>query len=97
MQLGAIIAQCHHERWDGNGYTQRLSGDQIPIEAQITSVADVFDALVSRRCYKDAWTIEQARDEIISQSGKQFSPRAIEAFTKRFEDFKHIAEIYKDE
>ena len=97
MQLGAIIAQCHHERWDGNGYTQRLSGDQIPVEAQITSVADVFDALVSRRCYKEAWTIEQARDEIISQSGKQFSPRAIEAFTKRFEDFKHIAEIYKDE
>ena len=97
MQLGAIIAQCHHERWDGNGYTQRLSGDQIPVEAQITSVADVFDALVSRRCYKDAWTIEQARDEIISQSGKQFSPRAIEAFTKRFENFKHIAEIYKDE
>ena len=96
MQLGAIIAQCHHERWDGKGYTQELQGDKIPAEAQITSVADVFDALVSRRCYKDAWTIEQARDEIVSQSGKQFSPRVVEAFQKRFEDFKHIAEYYKD-
>ncbi len=96
MQLGAVIAQYHHERWDGNGYTHHLKGDEIPVEAQITSVADVFDALVSKRCYKDAWTIEQARDEIISQSGKQFSPRAVEAFEKRFEDFKHIAEIYKD-
>ena len=96
MQLGAIIAQCHHERWDGNGYTQKLKGDSIPVEAQITSVADVFDALVSRRCYKEAWTIEQARDEMVSQSGKQFAPRVIEAFQKRFEDFKHIAEKYKD-
>ncbi len=96
MQLGAVIAQYHHERWDGNGYTHHLKGDEIPVEAQITSVADVFDALVSRRCYKDAWTIEQARDEIIAQSGKQFSPAAVAAFEKRFEDFKHIAEIYKD-
>ncbi len=96
MQLGAIIAQCHHERWDGLGYTQHLKGDNIPVEAQITSVADVFDALVSRRCYKDAWTIEQARDEIIAQSGKQFSPKAVAAFEKRFADFKHIAEKYRD-
>ena len=96
MQLGAIIAQYHHERWDGNGYTQGLKGDEIPVEAQIASVADVFDALVSRRCYKDAWTIEQARDEIISQSGKQFSPKVVEAFERRFDDFVHIANIYKE-
>lgn len=96
MQLGAIIARYHHERWDGNGYTQHLQGDDIPVEAQIASVADVFDALVSKRCYKDAWTIEQARDEIIAQKGKQFSPKAVDAFAARFEDFKRIAEIYKD-
>ena len=96
MQLGAVIAQYHHERWDGNGYTHHLKGDEIPVEAQITSVADVFDALVSKRCYKSAWTIEQARDEIVSQSGKQFSPAAVAAFEKRFEDFKKVAEIYKD-
>ena len=97
MQLGAIIAQYHHERWDGTGYTHRLVGDQIPVEAQIASVADVFDALVSKRCYKDAWTIEQAREEILSQRGKQFSPAAVDAFERRFEDFKKVAETYKDE
>ena len=97
MQLGAIIALYHHERWDGNGYVHHLKGDEIPKEAQITSVADVFDALVSKRCYKGAWTIEEAYNEIVSQSGKQFSPQAVEAFQKRFEDFKHISEIYKDE
>ena len=97
MQLGAIIAENHHERWDGNGYTHHKKGDEIPVEAQITSVADVFDALVSKRCYKGAWTIEDAYNEIVSQSGKQFSPRAVEAFQKCFEEFKHISEIYKDE
>jgi response regulator RpfG family c-di-GMP phosphodiesterase len=97
MQLGAIIAQYHHERWDGTGYSHRLVGDQIPVEAQIASVADVFDALVSKRCYKDAWTIEPARDEILSQRGKQFSPAAVDAFERRFEDFKKVAETYKDE
>ena len=97
MQLGAIIALYHHERWDGNGYVHHLQGDAIPKEAQITSVADVFDALVSKRCYKGAWTIKDAYVEIVSQSGKQFSPAAVEAFQKRFEDFKRIAEIYKDE
>ena len=96
MQLGAIIALYHHERWDGNGYVNHLKGDEIPKEAQITSVADVFDALVSNRCYKGAWSIEDAYNEIVSQSGLQFSPAAVEAFKKRFEDFKRIAEEYKD-
>ena len=97
MQLGAVIALFHHERWDGNGYVHHLKGDEIPKEAQITSVADVFDALVSKRCYKGAWTIEEAYNEIVSQSGKQFSPAAVEAFQRRFEDFKRVAEEYKDE
>ena len=97
MQLGAIIALYHHERWDGNGYVHHLKGDEIPKEAQITSVADVFDALVSHRCYKGAWTIDEAYNEIVKNSGTQFSPAAVEAFQKRFEDFKKIAEIYKDE
>ena len=96
MQLGAIIAEHHHERWDGKGYCKGLKGEEIPKVAQITSVADVFDALVSRRCYKDAWTIDQARDEIVNQSGLQFAPDVVEAFVRRFEDFKHVAEIYKE-
>ncbi|MCR5490946.1 MAG: HD domain-containing protein [Bacilli bacterium] len=97
MQLGALIAQYHHERWDGKGYTHHLKENEIPVEAQITSVADVFDALVSKRCYKNAWTIEQAYEEIVRCSGTQFSPRIVEAFQKRFEDFKKIASVYKDE
>ena len=97
MRLGAIIAEHHHERYDGNGYVKGLKGEEIPKEAQITSVADVFDALVSKRCYKNAWTIEQAHDEIVSQSGKQFAPDVVEAFKRRFEDFKKIAEKYKEE
>ena len=97
MQLGAIIALYHHERWDGNGYVHHLKGDEIPKEAQITSVADVFDALVSHRCYKGAWSIEDAYNEIVANAGKQFSPAAVEAFQRRFEDFKRIAEEYKDE
>ena len=96
MQLGAIIAEYHHERYDGKGYVKGLKGNEIPIEAQITSVADVFDALVSKRCYKSAWTIEQAYDEIVAQRGTQFGPEVIDAFIKRFEDFKRIAEIYKE-
>ena len=96
MQLGAIIAENHHERWDGNGYTHHKKGDEIPVEAQIASVADVFDALVSRRCYKGAWTIEDAYNEIVSQSGKQFSPRAVKAFQKCFDEFKRVAEELKD-
>ncbi len=97
MRLGAIIAEYHHERWDGQGYVKGAKGDEIPKEAQITSVADVFDALVSRRCYKGAWTIEEAYNEIVSQSGKQFAPDVVEAFIRRFEDFKRISEIYKEE
>ena len=97
MKLGAIIAEYHHERWDGNGYCAHLKGDEIPKEAQITSVADVFDALVSKRCYKGAWTIEDAYNEIVSQSGKQFAPAVVEAFQRRFEDFRRISEELKEE
>ena len=96
MQLGAIIAEYHHERYDGNGFVHHLVGDEIPKEAQITSVADVFDALVSKRCYKGAWTIDDAYNEIVSQKGKQFAPDVVDAFIRRFEDFKHISEIYKE-
>ena len=97
MQLGAIIAEYHHERYDGLGYCKHLKGEEIPKEAQITSVADVFDALISKRCYKGAWTIEDAFNEIVAQKGKQFGPDVVDAFVRRFEDFKHIAEIYKEE
>ena len=94
METGAKIALYHHERWDGKGYVYHLKGDEIPIEAQITSVADVFDALISRRCYKEPWDISQAYDEIVNNSGTQFSPRVVDAFIKSYEEIKAVALMY---
>ena len=94
METGAKIALYHHERWDGKGYVYHLKGDEIPIEAQITSVADVFDALISRRCYKEPWDISQAYDEIVNNSGTQFSPRIVDAFIKSYEEIKKVALMY---
>ena len=97
MQLGAIIAEYHHERYDGKGYVKGLKGEEIPKEAQITSVADVFDALISKRCYKGPWTIEDAYNEIVAQKGLQFGPDVVDAFTRRFEDFKEVATRLKED
>src|SRR5690606_28854693 len=64
IRTAELIAQSHHERWDGTGYPDRLSGNDIPIEARIVAIADVFDALCSERPYKAAWPIDKARSEI---------------------------------
>ena len=97
MQLGAIISAYHHERWDGKGYVKGLKGDEIPRVAQLVSVADVFDALTSRRAYKKAWTLEEAYEEIVRCRGAQFSPEAVDAFIATFDQFKVVAELYQDE
>jgi putative two-component system response regulator len=81
MQLAEQIALTHHERWDGTGY-MGLSGEAIPMAGRILSVADVFDALISERPYKRAWTQKEALEEIQRQSGRQFDPRVVEAFLK---------------
>lgn len=74
------IALSHHERWDGTGYPNKLAGRQIPIEARILAVADVFDALTHERPYKDAWPVDRAEEEIIRQRERQFDPEVVEAF-----------------
>ena len=74
------IPYCHHERWDGSGYPRGLKGEQIPIAARLFAVADVFDALTSDRPYRAAWSREKARKYIRERSGKDFDPRAVEAF-----------------
>jgi putative two-component system response regulator len=76
------IALNHHERWDGNGYPNRRSGNMIPLAARITSLVDVFDALTHRRCYKEAWTLEDAMREIASLRGKHFDPELTDLFLK---------------
>ena len=82
VQMAEIIALSHHERWDGNGYPQRLQGENIPIEGRLVAIADVFDALTHERPYKKAWPVEEAQAEIESQSGRQFDPRAVAAFVQ---------------
>ncbi len=74
------IALCHHERWDGRGYPRGLSGADIPVEARIVTVADVFDALCTKRVYKDAFPIEVAEAELRQNAGAQFDPGVVEAF-----------------
>jgi HD-GYP domain-containing protein (c-di-GMP phosphodiesterase class II) len=75
VQMGEVIARTHHERWDGSGYPAGLVGDDIPLVGRICAVADVFDALISDRPYKQAWTVDETLAEIARQSGRQFDPR----------------------
>jgi putative two-component system response regulator len=80
IRVAELIAQSHHERWDGTGYPDGLSGYDIPVEARIVALADVFDALCSERPYKSAWPIERARDEIRRLRGTHFDPACVDAF-----------------
>ncbi len=94
------IAHWHHEHWDGKGYPDGLAGNNIPISARLMAVADVFDALISHRVYKSAYSFAQAKAIILSERGHQFDPAIIDAFIARFDDFVDIACKYmngKDE
>jgi len=82
LQMAHTIALSHHERWDGNGYCSNLSGEAIPLPGRIVAVADVFDALTHVRPYKRAWSVNEARAEILRGSGTQFDPKVVEAFLK---------------
>ena len=80
IQMAERIAGSHHERWDGTGYPQGLTGEQIPIEGRIVAIADVFDALTHERPYKDAWSVADTLAELTCQSRRQFDPRVVDAF-----------------
>ncbi|MGE7413991.1 HD domain-containing phosphohydrolase [Methylobacterium tarhaniae] len=84
--LAAEIAESHHERWDGRGYPQGLSGEAIPLAARIVAVADVFDALTSQRPYKAAMPLDEARACIEAESGRHFDPACVAAFLSRWDD-----------
>jgi PAS domain S-box-containing protein len=85
LQLAATIALTHHERWDGGGYPQGLAGDEIPVEGRITAVADVFDALLSDRCYRSALSVEDAIEVIKEGRGTHFDPRVVDALLDHLE------------
>jgi CHASE2 domain-containing sensor protein len=80
VRLAEEIAMTHHERWDGTGYPLGLSGEQIPLPGRITAVCDVFDALLSRRPYKEAWSLEEAVDELRALAGSHFDPDLVPVF-----------------
>jgi response regulator RpfG family c-di-GMP phosphodiesterase len=80
LSLGAQIAMSHHERWDGNGYPHGLKGEEIPLSARIVAVADVYDALISTRPYKDPWPLSEALTYIRTGAGGQFDPFVVDAF-----------------
>lgn len=97
-QLGAaaLIAQQHHERWDGSGYPQGLAGENIHLFGRIVALADVFDALAHTRSYKPAWPLEQVRDYIEENRGSHFDPQLTDLFLTHFDDFIAILRTYPD-
>jgi putative two-component system response regulator len=96
VQLGIELAMSHHERWDGTGYPERRSGEEIPLSARILALADVYDALRSRRCYKQAFAHDPAREIILEGQGTQFDPAVVEAFLATEAGFVEIAKIHRD-
>jgi len=96
LQTGAIIARSHHERYDGNGYPDGVSGEDIAMEARIAAVADVFDALTSKRVYKDPMPIDRAAGILREDSGKHFDPRLVDIFLDNMDTVLAIRERFPD-
>ncbi len=92
FSFAAKIARHHHERWDGTGYPDGIKGLDIPLEARIVAVADVFDALTSKRVYKDAYPVEKARKIIEEGSGNHFDPEVVEAFFACYDRFTEVVD-----
>ena len=91
------IAGSHHERWDGMGYPKGLAGEEIPMLARVCAVADVFDALTSIRPYKEPWSVEEAKEWIVLESGKYFDPAVVRAFEVAMPEILRIRELYRDD
>lgn len=94
LAIAKEIAHWHHEKWDGSGYPDGLRGDAIPIPARLMALADVFDALISRRVYKPPMPFAQAREIIVADRGRHFDPDVVDAFVAVFGEFVDIAERY---
>ena len=96
IRLAAEVALTHHENWDGSGYPRGLAGDAIPVSGRITALADVFDALGSRRCYKDAWQSDAIREHLHAQRGKKFEPRLVDILIEHWERAEGIRSTLPD-
>jgi len=96
MRLAASIAESHHEKWDGSGYPNGLAGDEIPLEGRITAVADVFDALSTRRPYKPAMPVEKCIEAIVRGRGQHFDPEVVDAFLAALDKVLVVHQEYLD-
>jgi len=96
LKAAAIVAREHHEKWDGSGYPRGLKGEDIHIYGRITAVADVFDALGSDRCYKQAWPLAEIKEFFIDQRAKHFDPKLVDLFMDNLDEFLEVRDKYKD-
>jgi HD-GYP domain-containing protein (c-di-GMP phosphodiesterase class II) len=97
IQLASEIAGGHHEKYDGSGYPLGIEGENIPLSARIVSIADVFDALISRRVYKDSWSDDETKNYFITQKNKHFDPLLTELFLEHYEHFVRLYKSNPDE
>ncbi len=96
LDIAKQVANFHHEKWDGSGYPEGRKWDSIPIPARLMALADVFDALISRRVYKTPMPVEQARDIIVGERGRHFDPDVVDAFLVGFAEFAAVARKYQE-
>ena len=97
LRFAKEVSLTHHERWDGKGYPEGLAGENIPLAGRLMALADVYDALISQRVYKDPIPHEIATNMIVAESGKQFDPAVVVAFLELTDRFQEIARTYRDE
>jgi putative two-component system response regulator len=93
IRAAAVISHEHHEKWNGKGYPRGLKGNEIHLYGRIVALADVFDALTHRRCYKDAWNMDKVVDYIVEHRGSQFDPDLVDIFISHLDEFKAISQI----
>jgi putative two-component system response regulator len=96
FQAARTIALTHHEKWNGMGYPYGISGEDIPFVGRIVAVADVFDALTSRRPYKEPWSVEKAVAQLEQDSGKHFDPKLVDSFNEVLPDILKIKDLYDE-
>ena len=95
LTLGKEVAYYHHERWDGTGYPKGLKGEQIPLSARIVTLSDVYDALTSKRIYKEAFSHQEAKDMITLEKNRSFDADVVESFLEHESDFKITLKKYQ--
>lgn len=96
LGIAKEIALTHHEKWDGSGYPGGLKGEEIPLSGRLMALADVYDALITKRVYKEAFSHEKSVELIIREKGTHFDPAVVEAFEQLKDEFKLVADTFKD-